>query len=232
MSYTGFVSYDTVASADAAISSMNGFQIGSKRLKVQHKRTGYDEDSSNNYGMGNDHHNGGGSNGGMMNRGGSDRMHGGGNGSQGHIQNHGQGHGQGQGRSQNYMQQNQRDNYMLSDQSNSESNSNGNNNNININNNNNNINNNNNNNINNNNNSNGHGNGNGNGDSRRFQMTPYGQMQQMSQMTYMPVQLSGTSQDQQQHYNQSNSQHRPLQQSLPNHFLDSVEREVDIQYNS
>lgn len=34
----GFVSYDSVCAADAAISSMNGFQIGSKRLKVQHKR--------------------------------------------------------------------------------------------------------------------------------------------------------------------------------------------------
>ena len=39
----GFVSYDAVASADLAIGSMNGFQIGSKRLKVQHKRTGGDE---------------------------------------------------------------------------------------------------------------------------------------------------------------------------------------------
>ena len=34
----GFVSYPTVEAADAAIASMNGFQIGSKRLKVQHKR--------------------------------------------------------------------------------------------------------------------------------------------------------------------------------------------------
>jgi RNA recognition motif-containing protein len=39
----GFVSYEAVDSADAAISSMNGFQIGSKRLKVQHKR-GMDHD--------------------------------------------------------------------------------------------------------------------------------------------------------------------------------------------
>ena len=31
----GFVSYPTVEAADAAIASMNGFQIGSKRLKVQ-----------------------------------------------------------------------------------------------------------------------------------------------------------------------------------------------------
>lgn len=34
----GFVSYDSPAAADAAIRQMNGFQIGSKRLKVQHKR--------------------------------------------------------------------------------------------------------------------------------------------------------------------------------------------------
>lgn len=36
----GFVSYDSVASAEDAISTMNGFQIGTKRLKVQHKRSG------------------------------------------------------------------------------------------------------------------------------------------------------------------------------------------------
>ena len=34
----GFVSYETCESAETAIQSMNGFQIGSKRLKVQHKR--------------------------------------------------------------------------------------------------------------------------------------------------------------------------------------------------
>lgn len=34
----GFVSYDSVISAEQAIEQMNGFQIGSKRLKVQHKR--------------------------------------------------------------------------------------------------------------------------------------------------------------------------------------------------
>jgi CUG-BP- and ETR3-like factor len=34
----GFVSYDSTIAADAAIEQMNGFQIGSKRLKVQHKR--------------------------------------------------------------------------------------------------------------------------------------------------------------------------------------------------
>jgi RNA recognition motif-containing protein len=36
----GFVSYDSFESANSAIESMNGFQIGSKRLKVQHKRVG------------------------------------------------------------------------------------------------------------------------------------------------------------------------------------------------
>mmetsp|Transcript_9697 Transcript_9697/g.36394 ORF Transcript_9697/g.36394 Transcript_9697/m.36394 type:complete len:455 (-) Transcript_9697:183-1547(-) len=36
----GFVSYDSAEAAERAISRMNGFQIGSKRLKVQHKRTG------------------------------------------------------------------------------------------------------------------------------------------------------------------------------------------------
>lgn len=34
----GFVSYDSRDSADAAIQQMNGFQIGRKRLKVQHKK--------------------------------------------------------------------------------------------------------------------------------------------------------------------------------------------------
>ncbi len=34
----GFVSYDTYDSAVEAIKGMNGFQIGPKRLKVQHKR--------------------------------------------------------------------------------------------------------------------------------------------------------------------------------------------------
>lgn len=34
----GFVSYDTVVAAEQAIEQMNGFQIGNKRLKVQHKR--------------------------------------------------------------------------------------------------------------------------------------------------------------------------------------------------
>nr|KAF6464459.1 CUGBP Elav-like family member 1 [Rousettus aegyptiacus] len=35
----GFVSYDNPVSAQAAIQSMNGFQIGMKRLKVQLKRS-------------------------------------------------------------------------------------------------------------------------------------------------------------------------------------------------
>ncbi|EED95475.1 ribonuceoprotein, partial [Thalassiosira pseudonana CCMP1335] len=34
----GFVSYDSVMAAELAIEQMNGFQIGNKRLKVQHKR--------------------------------------------------------------------------------------------------------------------------------------------------------------------------------------------------
>lgn len=34
----GFVSYDSPLSANGAIEQMNGFQIGNKRLKVQHKR--------------------------------------------------------------------------------------------------------------------------------------------------------------------------------------------------
>ena len=32
------MSYDSVISAESAIEQMNGFQIGNKRLKVQHKR--------------------------------------------------------------------------------------------------------------------------------------------------------------------------------------------------
>lgn len=47
----GFVSYDSVISAESAIEQMNGFQIGNKRLKVQHKRV---------------HNNGGGNRGGQM----------------------------------------------------------------------------------------------------------------------------------------------------------------------
>jgi RNA recognition motif-containing protein len=38
LDYEGFVSYDSVPSAVQAIEQMNGFQIGNKRLKVQHKR--------------------------------------------------------------------------------------------------------------------------------------------------------------------------------------------------
>jgi len=37
----GFVSYDSIISAELAIEQMNGFQIGSKRLKVQHKRVNH-----------------------------------------------------------------------------------------------------------------------------------------------------------------------------------------------
>lgn len=36
--FLGFVSYDNSAAADAAITGMNGFQVGKKRLKVQHKK--------------------------------------------------------------------------------------------------------------------------------------------------------------------------------------------------
>jgi CUG-BP- and ETR3-like factor len=43
----GFVSYDSVIAAESAIEQMNGFQIGSKRLKVQHKRV-----HGNNFGVG------------------------------------------------------------------------------------------------------------------------------------------------------------------------------------
>ncbi|ETW08904.1 hypothetical protein H310_01396 [Aphanomyces invadans] len=47
----GFVSYDNAPSADAAIKGMNGYQVGRKRLKVQHKKEKgsggglYDEDA-------------------------------------------------------------------------------------------------------------------------------------------------------------------------------------------
>lgn len=39
VSPAGFVSYDNPVSSQAAIQSMNGFQIGMKRLKVQLKRS-------------------------------------------------------------------------------------------------------------------------------------------------------------------------------------------------
>ena len=39
----GFVSYSTSEAAEAAIQVMNGFQIGSKRLKVQHKRSTFSD---------------------------------------------------------------------------------------------------------------------------------------------------------------------------------------------
>ena len=37
--FAGFVSYDNPSSSQAAIQGMNGFQIGTKRLKVQLKRS-------------------------------------------------------------------------------------------------------------------------------------------------------------------------------------------------
>ena len=165
----GFVSYDTVTSADAAINSMSGFQIGSKRLKVQHKRlTGYDEEQSSPYGNNhNQHGNGGGGGGGQMSRGGADRSG---------IQ------GQGSNRNQGYMMQNQRDNFMP-DQS--------------------------------------MGDGGG-----RFQMTGYGPMQQMNQLTYMPVQLPLQPEL---HYSQPGPQHRTMQQS--NHFLGNIEDD-DMKYRT
>ena len=43
--HTGFVSYDSPAAAQAAISMMNGFHLGSKKLKVQLKR----ENKQSNY---------------------------------------------------------------------------------------------------------------------------------------------------------------------------------------
>ena len=38
VAHAGFVSFDNPGSAQTAIQSMNGFQIGMKRLKVQLKR--------------------------------------------------------------------------------------------------------------------------------------------------------------------------------------------------
>ena len=38
LNFIGFVSYDNPVSAHAAIQAMNGFQVGTKRLKVQLKR--------------------------------------------------------------------------------------------------------------------------------------------------------------------------------------------------
>ena len=40
---TGFVSYNHPSEAEVAIVKMNGFQIGSKRLKVQHKKSDHGE---------------------------------------------------------------------------------------------------------------------------------------------------------------------------------------------
>ena len=39
----GFVSYNHPSEAEVAIAKMNGFQIGSKRLKVQHKKSDHGE---------------------------------------------------------------------------------------------------------------------------------------------------------------------------------------------
>jgi len=41
------VSYDSVVAAEQAIEQMNGFQIGNKRLKVQHKRVHGGDDNGN-----------------------------------------------------------------------------------------------------------------------------------------------------------------------------------------
>ena len=38
LNFIGFVSYENPGSAQAAIQAMHGFQIGTKRLKVQLKR--------------------------------------------------------------------------------------------------------------------------------------------------------------------------------------------------
>ena len=40
---SGFVSYNHPNQAEVAIGKMNGFQIGSKRLKVQHKKADHGE---------------------------------------------------------------------------------------------------------------------------------------------------------------------------------------------
>lgn len=36
--FAGFVSYDSSAAAESAINTMNGYQLGGKKLKVQLKR--------------------------------------------------------------------------------------------------------------------------------------------------------------------------------------------------
>jgi CUG-BP- and ETR3-like factor len=51
----GFVSYDSVIAAESAIEQMNGFQIGNKRLKVQHKRVHGNHGSGGGSGGGNHH---------------------------------------------------------------------------------------------------------------------------------------------------------------------------------
>lgn len=60
----GFVSYDSFESANTAIESMNGFQIGSKRLKVQHKRVAGGSNSGHGMGGGGAAGSGGGGGGG------------------------------------------------------------------------------------------------------------------------------------------------------------------------
>ena len=44
----GFVSYDSAAAAEVAIGTMNGYQIGAKRLTVQHKKTEAAQEEQNN----------------------------------------------------------------------------------------------------------------------------------------------------------------------------------------
>lgn len=48
----GFVSYDSAAAAEVAISTMNGYQIGAKRLTVQHKKTEASQEEFPAYGGG------------------------------------------------------------------------------------------------------------------------------------------------------------------------------------
>ena len=57
----GFVSYDSVISAEHAIEQMNGFQIGNKRLKVQHKRVHHRGPAGGGGGGGHNMHSPGGS---------------------------------------------------------------------------------------------------------------------------------------------------------------------------
>ena len=45
----GFVSFDNRVSAENAINAMNGYQIGRKRLKVQHKKERHETSSQQGY---------------------------------------------------------------------------------------------------------------------------------------------------------------------------------------